>query len=146
MMWADSGRFWAAMGALVVFGAGYNVLVDWLERRGYEEGYVGLLVVVGAFVTLLGLWWVYDLAVFLTALGLFAASGGPMVAGSILRHVRARERGMAAVRDEVVGGRRVTDPPGSVTDPPGSVADSPGSVADSPGSVAASPGCIEGGA
>ncbi len=86
---------------LLAFGAIYNVIVDALERNGYAEGYVSILVVGGVAVTLLIvaiLEWRAALLVFLA----FCCSGFPMVIGSIYRHVRRREHGQDAQRREVL--------------------------------------------
>lgn len=80
------------IGALLTFGLAYDAFVSHLERRGYDRGYTALLVVVGCFVTLLGLGVLAGWHVAALAFGLFAASGAPMVIGSWLRHVRGRER------------------------------------------------------
>ena len=76
--------------ALVLFGIGFNLLIEAMERRGYLEGFVSLAVAVGVLVTLGGvavIWW----PAAVLALGAFAASGLPMVAGSIWRYIQKRE-------------------------------------------------------
>ncbi len=75
--------------ALILFGIGFNLLVAGMEKRGYLEGFTSLAVVVGTLVTLGGLaviWW----PAAVLALGAFAASGLPMVAGSIWRYIQRR--------------------------------------------------------
>lgn len=94
MDWARIGMVY---GALFVFGALYNALVSWMERRGYEEGYVALLVVVGVLATLAGVA-ALDVWAALLALGAFAASGFWMVVGSWWRHVQARRRAQDLAR------------------------------------------------
>lgn len=37
---------------LLVFGVIYNLVVGWMERNGYDEGYTAIMVVVGVLVTL----------------------------------------------------------------------------------------------
>lgn len=90
-----AGVFWA----LILFGVGYNALVGWLERRKYAEGYMSLIVAAGVVVTLVGIA-ILSIEAALYALGAFAASGTPMILGSIIRHVRARERAQRAMQDE----------------------------------------------
>lgn len=96
-----SGQLWAVYGALILFGFLYNLVVSWLERRGYDEGYTALLVVAGVAVTLGGVAFIDERAAGLT-LGAFACSGGWMVLGSWWRHVRARRR----AQDLLQGGLR----------------------------------------
>jgi len=81
--------------ALVTFGIGYNHWVEHLEHNGHDRGYMGLIVAAGCTITLAGaaldtnyagldpIAWVFVC---------FAASGTPMVIGSIVRHCRARAR------------------------------------------------------
>lgn len=75
---------------LFIFGCLYNWWVSWVNRQGYSDGYTALLVVVGVAVTvgatgvLVG--WQTVLILFLA----FVASGTPMVAGDVYRHVTAR--------------------------------------------------------
>lgn len=77
--------------ALVLFGLWYNRKVARLEGSGDHEGYLSLLVVVGVAVTIAG--WIVvtgDLADGLLLLICFAASGLPMIVGSISRYLVAR--------------------------------------------------------
>jgi hypothetical protein len=74
---------------LFLFGIGYNWAVGEFERRKYLEGYVSLAVVAGVLVTLGGVA-VIDLRAALLSLGAFAASGSPMIAGSVWRYIKAR--------------------------------------------------------
>jgi hypothetical protein len=79
---------------LVVFGVGYNAFVAYLERQpGGHEGFTGLLVVVGVAVTVLMLWPLIGAEAVCRLMVGFAASGAPMVAGSVRRymHKRAQE-------------------------------------------------------
>jgi len=84
-----------------VLGGLYNALVGWLERRGYDEGYTAILVVVGVMITLAGIV-VLDWGAAMLVLGAFASSGFWMVMGSWWRHVRARRAGQEAQREEVL--------------------------------------------
>lgn len=93
----DWGTIAALFGGLALFGAVYNLVVAGLERRGYDEGYTALLVVVGVSVTL-GAMALVDWRGAALALGCFAASGAPMVAGSWWRYVRRRKAGQDSLR------------------------------------------------
>jgi predicted tellurium resistance membrane protein TerC len=86
---------------LLVFGVAYNLVVTWLIRHGYDEGYTWALVVVGVLVTLIGLALIAPNAVML-ALAAFAASGAPMAVGSWWRHVRNRRHGQESQRSDVL--------------------------------------------
>jgi hypothetical protein len=85
----DSSLILVVFLALFVFGIGYNWAVAEFERRKYLEGFVSLAVVLGVLVTLGGVAVIERRAAQL-ALGAFAASGAPMVAGSIWRYIKAR--------------------------------------------------------
>jgi len=87
----DVWRTVAVCLALILFGLWYNREVARLEGSGDHEGYLSLLVVVGVAVTIVG-WLVVtgDLAGGLVLLVCFAASGLPMIAGSISRYLAAR--------------------------------------------------------
>jgi len=90
----------AAIGAaLFLAGFGYNVLVSWTVRNGYDEGYTALLVVGGVLFTLMGVA-VIDWRAALLAFGAFACSGFWMIVGSWWRHVHARKNGQLAILDE----------------------------------------------
>lgn len=86
----NPAAIWPTAVALLAFGAAYNALVMWAGRRGYTDGYTWLLVVIGVAVTILAagftIGWTTVAVLFLY----FAASGLPMAAGDIARHVRAR--------------------------------------------------------
>ena len=82
---------------LFVFGLGYNLAVSEFERKKFLEGFVSLAVVLGVLVTLGGVA-VISWRAALLALGAFAASGAPMVAGSIWRYVQARGEAQRDVR------------------------------------------------
>lgn len=97
MIRANFGLISAVYAALFVFGFVYNLVVTWLERNGYDEGYTAILVVIGSLVTLGGAA-IIDWRGALVALGAFAASGFWMVAGSCWRHVRARQASQKAYR------------------------------------------------
>jgi hypothetical protein len=82
---------------LFLFGFGYDRLVGWMERNGYDEGYTAILVVVGTLVTLGGVALV-DWQAAVLALGAFAFSGFWMCVGSWWRHVQKRKHGQKRIR------------------------------------------------
>jgi len=75
---------------LFVFGIAYNELIARLEKARHDRGYTAFLVVGGVLITLVGLWFLEGLTVFLIALALFVASGLPMVIGSMIRSSKMR--------------------------------------------------------
>lgn len=96
----DLGIVLAVFFALVLFGIGYNALVAWLERKGYTEGYLSLIVALGVFVTLCGVA-VLSIQAALLSLGAFFATGTPMIFGSIVRYLRRRDEMKQAIIAEV---------------------------------------------
>ncbi|RMG02006.1 MAG: hypothetical protein D6735_10975 [Acidobacteria bacterium] len=94
------GTITAVIGLLFSFGLLYNQVVEYLLRKRYAEGYTSLLVAFGVFVTLAGVA-VIDLSASLLALIAFAASGTPMVIGSIVRYVRKREAMQRAIIEDI---------------------------------------------
>ncbi len=78
---------------------GYNALIGWLESRGYHDGFVSLFVVVGVGYTVVAVTWVIGLEAALILAAAFVASGIPMVAGSIARHIRARSTEERCLRE-----------------------------------------------
>ena len=97
------GRDFAGIRVVIAFGFVYNLIVAWIEKQGYDEGYTAILVVFGVLVTLVGVA-VLDVQAALTALAAFAASGFWMVVGSITRYARARRLGQRdLLHDEEAG-------------------------------------------
>jgi hypothetical protein len=96
----DFGAIAAVFLGLVLFGIGYNAFVAWLERRGYTEGYLSLIVAIGVFVTLCGVA-VLSIEGALLALGAFVATGAPMIIGSIARYLRKRDEMKRSIIAEV---------------------------------------------
>jgi len=96
----DFGIILAVFLALALFGIGYNALVSWMIRRGYTEGYLSLVVAFGVLVTLCGAA-ILSIQAALIALGAFAASGTPMIIGSIVRYIKAREYIKRAIIEEI---------------------------------------------
>lgn len=83
--------------ALGICGFGYDRLTAYLERTGMDRGYTAILVVGGVLFTLLGSIFTIGLSNVLLVLASFAASGLPMVVGSMLRHAQARRATELAV-------------------------------------------------
>ena len=96
----DLGTITAIFLALCLFGIGYNALISWMSRRGYTEGYLSLIVAFGVMVTL-GAVSILSIQAGMLALLMFAASGTPMIAGSIFRHMCDRENSQKALVNEV---------------------------------------------
>ena len=73
----------------------YNVLIAWLAREGYLDGFVSISVVVGvAYTVAFVAPWIGSEVVTLLALA-FIASGSPMLVGSMARYVHQRRREQA---------------------------------------------------
>lgn len=86
---------------LLLFGIGFNLLVAWLERKGYLNGYTSLAVVVGVGITVAATAVISPAFALITVVA-FIASGTPMIAGSIWRHVRQREQELERLRREAL--------------------------------------------
>lgn len=88
----DSGAIAVTAVLLFLFGLGFNQLIAYLHRRGLNDGFVWLEVVVGdtAVIVAAGftLGWGASLLLFIY----FAAAGFWLAAGDIWRHVQARRR------------------------------------------------------
>lgn len=89
----------AICASLVTFGIGYNYLVARLEDRGRDRGYMGFIVALGCLITVAGAGLIIDLEHTVIVLICFAASGTPMIIGSIVRHIHQRERDEALYRE-----------------------------------------------
>lgn len=87
---------------LLLFGLAYNAVVGWLEENGRDEGYTAILVVVGVLVTVLVATPLIGIDSSIILLVGFIASGSPMIAGSIYRHVLARESHQEEVKRTIV--------------------------------------------
>ena len=101
MIGEPSGIIPVLYASLVIFGVAYNALYAWLERRGYDEGYLAAIValgVAGVIAALALLDWRWALLTF----GAFACAGAPMAIGSWHRHVKRRRAAQAALRAEVL--------------------------------------------
>lgn len=111
-MGTDWGLIVTVFGALFALGFGYNLLVGWLQRRGYAEGYEWALVAVGTLLALAGVA-IIDWQAALLALGAFASAGWWMAVGSWWRYVRRRARGQEEQILEVVRPEIAEDDEGS---------------------------------
>ena len=85
----DFSLILAVLLGLILFGIGYNFLVDWMSSKKYAEGYMSLLVAFGVFGTLVGLSFI-SWPIAILCLAGFVASGLPMIVGSIARYMRKR--------------------------------------------------------
>ncbi len=79
---------WMVLVGLLAFGCGYNALVAWLEKNGHDRGYTAFLVVGGCLATILGVGFLLGRDSALTVFLCFAASGLPMVVGSMARYAQ----------------------------------------------------------
>lgn len=96
-------RLLYVIAGLFLFGLSYNAFVAWLEGQGHDKGYTAFLVVGGVLITLAGLAVITNVETAILAIGCFAASGLPMIFGSVGRYVRARaseEKKMMALAHE----------------------------------------------
>ena len=89
--------------SLVLFGCGYNALTKWLERNKFERGFVSLLVAGGAAVTVLAAGFLIGFEQSLIVLACFAASGLPMMVGSVARYIADRAADEKTARLETKG-------------------------------------------
>ena len=99
------GWFWGTcvvVGVVLgLFGVEYNRWVGMLVGEGHDRGFMGFIVAFGCLVTISGMavmmaaagGWVLGVAVWLMCLGAFAASGTPMIWGSVGRFCRQRREG-----------------------------------------------------
>lgn len=87
--------------ALVAFGYFYNRLVEHLESKGHDRGYMGFIVAGGTAVTLAGLATITSIEPALWALSCFVASGTPMIWGSISRYCKERRQDQDKINDIV---------------------------------------------
>jgi ACR3 family arsenite efflux pump ArsB len=94
----DFGSVLAVLFGLLLFGATYNHLVAWLERKGYHEGFLSLVVALGVFGTLVGIA-VLSWQTALLSLGGFVFTGTPMILGSIARYIQQREAAKRAIKE-----------------------------------------------
>ena len=100
----ESSQVLAIYLSLIIFGIIYNQMISWMERKHYLEGYTAIAVAMGVLVTL-GMTAIFNWAYALLALGSFCASGLPMIAGSIWRHIKQREMEQFHLRMDVTPGK-----------------------------------------
>ena len=96
----DWGIIWAVYLSLLLIGIFYNLLVAWLEKNSYSEGYVSVLVVIGVGITLAGVA-VIDFDTTVIVAMAFIFSGFPMIVGSIWRYMERRKNEMQSIVNEV---------------------------------------------
>jgi hypothetical protein len=83
-------RKWVRPG-LLGFGIGYTLFMGYAEKRGWPEGFTSLYVAFGVAVTLLLRAMLPERGT-ATTLECFCWSGGPMIAGDVLRYILRREK------------------------------------------------------
>lgn len=91
---------------LFLFGVLFNRLVQQLGRKYGDHGYTAWLVVIGVGFTIIGVLPQIGLRNGLQLLLAFVASGSPMIAGDVLRHLRD-ESDIARLMEEIAGDGRL---------------------------------------
>lgn len=104
-----SERMLLVLGGLLAAGIAYNRLVSWLEQEHPDQPYTASLVVGGVLFTLAGLTLLAGVEIGLLAFGCFAASGLPMVLGSMQRHLEQRRLERRASMEDVLEQLRHVD-------------------------------------
>lgn len=98
MIGYEFGAIVGLIGILIAFGSLYNQAIAWAEKHGYLDGYVSIAVAVGVLITLSGIALI-DCRAAILSIGAFAASGTPMILGSILRYAMRRQAAERAARE-----------------------------------------------
>lgn len=97
-----SAQFWLLFGlvlaGLLLFGLGYNRLVERLEKAGHTHGYLSFLVATGVAATVAAAGALIGWLNVLILAACFAASGLPMILGSVVRYLRERKQDEEAAR------------------------------------------------
>lgn len=89
----DTHTVIVVLAGLFAFGWAYDKWVGDMIREGDDRGYMGFIVSLGCFVTIIGFAWaIASLELGLLLLGCFTASGVSMIWGSINRHNKARRQ------------------------------------------------------
>ena len=101
-MAVDPERLIFALAMLFVFGIGYNALVAWVYRQAPDHGYTAFLVAGGVIATLAGFALIASLEMALLILACFAASGLPVIIGSVLRQLHQRAQVARALEDQAL--------------------------------------------
>lgn len=96
----NSGAIPAVIMGLLLFGIGYNAFVSYAEKEGYTEGYMSIVVAGGVLATLGGIAIVSWQAALLCLAG-FAASGVPMIIGSMIRFAVQNKNSKQAIIESV---------------------------------------------
>lgn len=91
----------AVAAGLMVIGIGYNWMVTQINHRLWDHPLTGFLVVGGTLITLGGFAIVVGWGPALVALACFAASGLPMVAGSVHRWMGRAAEDTAGIEREI---------------------------------------------
>lgn len=94
--WQLLGIVWLA---LFLFGLTYNGFMTAMGQR--KEGYTALYVALGVMATLGGAA-ILDWQAALLSLVMFIASGTPMIAGDMWRHMRRREEAERNAREQAL--------------------------------------------
>ncbi len=87
---SNSGAILVTAILLLIFGYVYNRIIDWVHRKGLNDGFVWLEVVAGVAVTIGAAGFTIGWGNALLLLGYFACSGLFMAVGDIWRYVQAR--------------------------------------------------------
>ncbi len=87
----DSGAIMATVAGLFLFGWAFNQLINYLHRRGLNDGYTWLEVVIGNAAVIVAAGFTIGWGASLLLLLYFAAAGAWMAIGDIWRHVKARQ-------------------------------------------------------
>jgi len=88
----DSGAIAVTVASLFLFGWAFNQLITYLHRRGLNDGFTWLEVVVGNAAVIVAAGFTLGWGAALLLFVYFAPAGFWMAAGDIWRHVRARQR------------------------------------------------------
>lgn len=81
----------AVAAGLFALSVAYDAWVARLERGGHDRGFLGFIVALGCGYTLAGAIPLIGVRAVMWVLLCFVASGTPMIVGSVVRYVKARE-------------------------------------------------------
>lgn len=112
---ADFSSILAVLLGLILFGVLYNLWVEYLINRKYVEGYMSFVVAGGVAITLVFLAILSWQLAIMVLLG-FAASGIPMIIGSISRYIRLRARDQQSMLESLQLRSQKSYPHGLVVD------------------------------
>jgi len=91
--------------ALLLLSIGYDQLVRWMEKQGYDEGLTAFQVAVGTTYTVLLSGFVIGWSAALFVLLCFLFSGLPMIVGATWRYIKKRQR-LHSLQKEVRNGNQ----------------------------------------